>query len=367
MSNWKATLAAGIAALAVTSGPTNATELAIGKVGVRSDLGDMKPYCGSKEIRVALSVGWGGNSWFKIAKREFELEAAKCPNIIETTYTDAQGNPEKQIADVQSLAAEGYDVIIVFPGAGEALVKAMRDATESGSVVVPFATGTNFPGKPGKDYLLTVTDDNYAEATLMAEWLVKQLNGKGNVVMYGGTPGNTLTASELAAVKDVFANHPDMKLLEDPIVTNWVAADYTTTTTAVLAKYPQIDAIFADFGLGVMGALNAFKTAGRPLPLLVSQDANELACFYEENKAKEPGFKVSTINYSGPWMAAWALRKGVAAVQDIDNLEPTIIKEIPAEDSTVADMQPKCFRDLPPDALPSNTNLTTEQLKELFK
>lgn len=332
-----------------------------------ADQGSIEQYCGDDDISVAMSVGWGGNSWFKIARREFEVEAAKCANITDVAYTDAQGNPEQQIADVQSLAAQGYDVIVVFPGAGEALVRAMRQATRAGSTVVPFATGTSFPGEPGKDYLLTVTDDNFAEAKLMAEWLVEQMGGKGNMIMYGGTPGNALTASELSAVKEVLAENPDVTLLEDPIVTNWVAADYTTTTTAALAKYPQIDGIFADFGLGVMGAVRAFEAAGRKLPALVAQDANELACFYQENKENHPDFKLGTINYSGPWMAAWALRKGVAHVQGIDNLEPTVIIETMAEDSTRADMQPKCDPTLPPDALPSNTNLTKEQLIDLFE
>lgn len=363
-SSIRTTVAVGLAAM--LTGPA-AAELAIGKVGLRSDLGSIEEYCGDQEISVAMSVGWGGNSWFKIARREFEVEAAKCANITDVAYTDAQGNPEQQIADVQSLAAQGYDVIVVFPGAGEALVRAMRQATKAGSTVVPFATGTSFPGTPGKDYLLTVTDDNFAEAKLMAGWLVEQMGGEGNLLMYGGTPGNSLTASELSAVQEVLAENPGVTLLEDPIVTNWVAADYTTTTTAALAKYPQIDGIFADFGLGVMGAIRAFEAAGRQLPALVAQDANELACFYQDNKDKHPDFKLGTINYSGPWMAAWALRKGVAHVQGLDNLEPTVIVETMAEDSTRADMQPKCDPTLPPDALPSNTNLTNEQLIELFK
>lgn len=356
-------------ALALTTiwqAPVTAADIAHGKVGTRDQLGTIEPYCGDKEVRAAVSHGFAGTSWGKISRAEFELEAARCPNIVETAFVDAQGSPEKQIADLQSLAAQGYDIIVTFPSSGEAVVRAMRNATKAGATVVGFATGTDFAGEAGKDYLTYVTDDNYAEAKLMAEWLVEKLDGEGNVLMYGGTPGNSLTASELRAVKDVFAENPGMVLLEDPVVTNWSTAQYNTVTNALLAKYPKIDAIFADYGLGVMGALRAFQAAERPLPLLVSQDANELACFYLDNKANEPNFEYASINYSGPWFTAWALRKGMAHVQGIDNLEPTVIQETLSEDSTDPNLPPKCFRDLPPDALPSNTTLTHQQLKDLF-
>ena len=359
-------MAAGCAGASAAELDYAKMELGQGKVGLRKDLGDIKPLCGDKKLRVAMSVGWGGNSWFKIARKEFEVEAAKCPNITEVAYTDGQGNPEQQIADVQSLAAQGFDVIVAFPGGGEALVRAMRQAMKAGAVVVPYATGRSFPGEPGKDYVLTVTDDNQAEAELLAQWLADKLKGKGNVIMYGGTPGNSLTASELVAVKKVFGKYPDIKLLEEPVVTNWVPSEYTTKTTGVLSKYPKIDAIFSDFGLGVMGALRAFKAAGRPIPLVVAQDGNELACFWEDNKTTEPGFQIATINYSGPWMAAWGLRKGLAAINGMKSSEPTIIQETMAEDSTNPALAPKCNRGLPPDALPANTTLTDEQLKQLL-
>lgn len=357
-----------VAAAWAVDAKSDKVDLAPTKVGTKRDLGDIKPYCGTKPIKVAYSDGFGGNSWKKIARREFELEAAKCANITKITYTDAQGNPERQIFDIQALGAQGYDVIIVFADGGEATVRAMRQATKAGAAVVPWAVGKDFPGKRGEDYLTTVTNDLQDDGRVLAEWIVKQLGGKGNIVIYGGIPGNTLTIAEQKGFKPVFDKHPGIKVLEGPVDTNWDPAQYQKVTTALLAKYPKIDAIYADYGLGLMGAMRAFEAAGRPIPIIGVQDANEMGCFWADKKASNLDFKLGTINFAGPWMARWALRKGVAAVQGIKNLEPSVLIQSLSEDSTSANKAdwPKCDRSLPPDALLSNTQLTKDEIAKLF-
>ena len=119
-------------------------DMAPTKTGTIADLQDMKNFCGTKPIKVALSDGWGENGWRKITRAEFEDEAAKCPNITETRYTNGQGNPQKQISDIQGLIAQKFDVIILYPDGGEAIIKAMNQATQAGVAVVPLsATGSS--------------------------------------------------------------------------------------------------------------------------------------------------------------------------------------------------------------------------------
>ena len=155
-------------------------------------------------------------------------------------------------------------------------------------------------------------------------------------------------------------------MLEGPVDTNWDPAEAQRVTASMLAKYPQIDAVMSDYGQGSMGALRAFQAAGRQIPLWPSQDANELGCFFEENKAANPGFKLATVS-ARTWMVRLALRKAVAAVQGIDNTEPSIITLPLAEDSTSSEpaMAPRCNRALPPDAILSSM-LPTEKLIELL-
>ncbi len=173
--------------------PFAGLDMAPTKVGPYSESADIKKLCGTKPIRIALSDGFFANSWRKIALAEFKDEASKCPNITAILHTDAQGSAQKQIADIEGLAAQHVEAIVVFPDFGAALIKAMRDATTAGSAVVPYDTGLNFPGERLKDYLVSVTEDQRTKAVDEAKWATEALNGKGNLLEYGGVAGNPVT------------------------------------------------------------------------------------------------------------------------------------------------------------------------------
>lgn len=369
--------AAALAAAAVTllaapaahadSGRFAGLDLAPTKEGPPTQQADITALCGKKPIRVALSDGFGSNSWRRIVRREFEDEAAKCKTIVETRYTDGQGSTQKQISDIGGLVAQHFDVILVYPDGGEAILKAMRDATKAGVAVVPYDVGVAFPGKRGRDYLLVTTESLEAKAATEAEWIARNLNGQGNVIVLGGTPGNPTSIGEEVGWKKVYARFPGIKVLEGPVDTNWDPAEAQRVMSSLLAKYPKIDAVYSDYGLGAMGALRAYVAAGRQIPLWASEDANELGCFWEDHKAANPGFKLATVS-GRTWLVRLALRKAVAAVEGLNDPEPSIIDLPLFEDSTSSDpkLAPHCDRHLPPDAILS-TELTRQQLGALFK
>ena len=212
-------------------------DMAPDKVGGIADLKDMKEFCGTKKIKVAYADGWGGNYWRHITRGEFEAEAAKCPNITEVRYTDGEFKPEKQNADIEGLIAQHFDAIIVFADTGVAQLKVMKKAMAAGIAVVPFSTGEAPFGKMGEDYLVRATERQTQIGTLLGEWMVKTLNGKGNVIVHGGTPGNPMTASQAVGWKAVFAKNPGIKLLEGPVDTNWDPALAQKITAAEIAKF----------------------------------------------------------------------------------------------------------------------------------
>ncbi len=134
------------------------------KKGTVADFQPISKFCGTKPIKVALSDGWGGNYWRHIQRVEFEDEASKCKNITDVRYTDGEFKPEKQIADIEGLIAQKYDVIVAFLDTGAAILKATREATQAGIATVPFSTGEDFPGF-GKDYIDRVTESQARSAS----------------------------------------------------------------------------------------------------------------------------------------------------------------------------------------------------------
>ena len=237
-------------------------DLAPDKKGGIEDMEDISKYCGTRDLKVAYADGWGGNYWRQIARAEFEDEASKCPNIKEIRYTDGEFKAEKQIADIRGLIAQEFDVIVVFADTGVAQLKVMRQATEAGIAVVPFSTGDAPFGELGKDYLTRVTETQIGLGRMLAEWMVKTLDGKGNVIVHGGTPGNPMTSAQAVGWQEVFAANPGITVLEGPVDTNWDPALAQKVTAAEIAKYPQIDGIMAE----TTGPIRAFLAAGRPIP-----------------------------------------------------------------------------------------------------
>jgi ribose transport system substrate-binding protein len=347
---------------AVAQNAFSNVDLAPDKAGGIEDMEDISKYCGDKPLKVAYADGWGGNYWRQITRAEFEDEAAKCPNITEVRYTDGEFSAEKQIADIRGLIAQEFDVIVVFADTGVAQLNVMRQALDAGIAVVPFTTGDAPFGEIGVDYLTRVTETQIGLGRMLAEWMVETLDGEGNVIVQGGTPGNPMTSAQAVGWREVFAEHPGITVLEGPVDTNWDPALAQQVTAAAIAKYDQIDGIMAE----TTGPIRAFLAAGRPIPAWAGQDLNELSCLWQDNHEANPTFELATAS-AHTWLVRLALRKGLAAVNGMDNLEPSLIDLPFSEDSTSSDaaLAVKCDKDLPPTAIPS-AMVSGEKMKEIL-
>lgn len=372
MSKLKKTFATGLCVAALSTGISAsgavAADLAADKVGTEAQFQDISNFCGTEPIRVALSDGWGGNTWRKTTRREFEVEAAKCPNITEIAYTDAGGNPEQQIQDIQSLTAQGFDVILVSFDFVQSNLRAMQAARRAGASVVLYNTGLTPPGELGVHYDAMVTPDQQQMGKLWGEWVVKYLEATDgqNVLPFGGTPGAQPTISYMEGWRPVF-DEAGVTVLEEPVVTNWDPAQYTEKTTALLGKHDSIDMLLSDYITGVMGAVRALQAAERPLVAITGVDANEVHCLWEEVHESEPKFHFATATAHN-WISRLALRKGLAHHNGIDSAEPSVIEVALVTDSLSddPDLMPHCDKDLPLDASLSSSYLTREEFIEML-
>ena len=65
-------------------------------------------------------------------------------------HTDGQGDTQKAISDIEGLAAQGVNAVVVFPDAGKAMLPALTKVTKAGVVTVPYWV---YPGgEEGDDY-----------------------------------------------------------------------------------------------------------------------------------------------------------------------------------------------------------------------
>ncbi|MGH6654376.1 MAG: substrate-binding domain-containing protein, partial [Actinocrinis sp.] len=269
-------------------------------------------------------------------------------------------------SDVQGLVAKGVGAMVVFPDAGPAMLPALRSAYKAGVVTVPYRVSPG--GTAGQDYNYFISTDFTQAGVLWANWLVKVLNGKGNVLNLGGPPANSQSLDEYNGMQSVFKNYPDIHFVgTTPYeVTNWDPATTQKVITAALAKNPQIDAITTDFGAALASSFPAFTQAGRKVPAVATEDSNQLACDWKSMQSADPGFKLFTVSSQNA-MSQLAIDFAVAKATGGTAPSSAVYPQTAFEDSVSGQPNPvKCVSSLPPDAFVS-ANLTEAQQNAALK
>lgn len=343
------------------------TLIPVGTSGLQGDIIDISAFCGDDPIKVAFADGFGGNSWRATTRAIFEAEAAKCSNITDILYTDAQADTQKAISDINSLVAQGVNVIVSFTDGGEALLPTIRAATEAGVAFVPIIACPG--GEPGTDYVDCVSENVDTYGYGLALWTIEQMGGEGNLVMLGGQAGNPYSTAVYNGAKRAVDENPGITFLNldlgDTFVdTGWEPGKTKQVVAGLLTQFGQIDGIVADYGGGSVGGIDAFLDAGVQLPPWSANDSNEFACLWYEYKDSQPNYQVATMS-SRNWVSVPALHKGLAAYNGLANSEPAIYNLEIIEDSTDPGKQPVCEPDLPKDAIISS-GLSVDQLQALF-
>ncbi|WP_168788673.1 substrate-binding domain-containing protein [Paraburkholderia aromaticivorans] len=324
---------------------------------------DITPLCGTKPMIVGVSDGYGGNTWRKTGLAEVKDELSRCKNVKRVIYSNANGDPQKANSDINSMVAQGVNVLIMLPDFGAVQLPAMRSAMKAGVSVVPYSA--QIPGVAGRDYVVNVVGDSKQVGVLWADWLGTTLK-KGNVVFMGGSPGAAGSRNFMDGLKGGLGKYPNLKLLNEQfVVTNWNPVDAQKATAGLIAQYPHIDAIVTDYGVTALAAAKAFEQAHLPVPAIVTiASDNELNCHYLSAKKSGTAFPYYTLDGTTTYVR-FAVRHGVASYQGTaDNESPSVLPFAYADSAKGLD--PKCDPSAPPDADLSSA-LSPEKLKAVFE
>ncbi|GAA1002024.1 substrate-binding domain-containing protein [Subtercola frigoramans] len=250
-------------------------------------------WCGTKPISFALLDGFGGNSWRLVTTASGKDEASKCPSVTKFTYADGQGSTEKASSDIKGMVASGVNAMVVFPDAGKAVLPALTSAYTAGVVTVPYRVDPG--GQAGVNFDKWIGDDFTNDGTNWANWIQKNVPAGGNILFLGGPAGNSQSTDEYNAMSKVLGSTYTF-IGETPFQpTNWDPTLTQQLLTADIAKYPKIDVIVSDFGPTLVSSLPLFPQSGRSIPALATSDGNSLSCFWEDNHAANPDFKLMTV------------------------------------------------------------------------
>jgi len=173
---------------------------------------------------------------------------------IEFVFVTAD-NVNKQANDIEDLIQQGIDALIVFPF-DASVTSVVEKAFAAGIYTVVMDRGTT---KPVYNVYLSNDDEGYARTGM--EYLAKQLDYKGNVVIIEGipTPINTVRVDAMKAVAE---KYPDLKII-DSQPGDWNVQKALSVMENYLQKYDQIDAVYTADDDMMLGAMQAYKESGR--------------------------------------------------------------------------------------------------------
>lgn len=129
----------------------------------------------SGSLHVGYSQADLASTWRTVESDD--MQSAADERGIKITIVNAQGDAEKQISDVESLLAQGCNVIVITAIDADGIQPAL-DACKAKKVpVLMKSRGSN--GTPGVDYVTFVASDFVKEGSMAAEWAGKACEEKG--------------------------------------------------------------------------------------------------------------------------------------------------------------------------------------------
>jgi ribose transport system substrate-binding protein len=322
-----------------------ATTALAGLAGLGSAHAETPSWCGPKKASLALLDGYGGNSWRQVTTASGKQVVDQCPSITKYEYADGQGDTQKAISDIKGMAAKGIDALVVFGDAGPAVLPAITSVYKSGKIIVPYRVAVG--GKEGVNYSKFIGSSFEDDGVTWGKWIKGILPKGGNVLFLSGPAGNSQGLDELKGLKSVLG--PEYVFVNPaPFdVTNWDPALTQKVLTAEIAKTAKIDVIVSDFGPSLVGALPTFAKQGKSIPALATSDGNSLGCFWQENHAANPDFKLFTVA-TGNDNVRLAVQWAVALATGGQTPKDEIFKAPAFEDSVSGTPHPvQCQKDLP--------------------
>jgi galactofuranose transport system substrate-binding protein len=191
-------LAAGTAALGLAAGAASAQDL---------------PKLKAKDkLKVGFAQTESNNPW-RIAQTEsMKAEAQKLGHQL--VYTDAAGSAAKQVADVNSMIAQGVDAIFLAPREEKPLIPAVMAAKKAGIPVILLDRNVDQSlAKAGRDYVTFIGSDFVDEGKRAAEALAKAMNGNAKIIQLEGTTGSSPANDRRKGFEDAIKAHPGMKIV----------------------------------------------------------------------------------------------------------------------------------------------------------
>ncbi|MGE3871968.1 MAG: sugar ABC transporter substrate-binding protein [Parvibaculaceae bacterium] len=219
----------------------------------------------AEKHKIFLSMSFIGNDWQAEAANMVKAMAAhkSMADKVDLQVQVAGPNAQRQIQQINAMVQAGAEAIVIFPISPTALNQVVKNACDKGVKIFAYDAEITEPCA----YNISIDQEEAGRVT--AEWLVKKLDGKGDIVLITGVPGTSVDNLRTKAAKEVFAKNPGIKIVAES-VGMWSQAVARTELSKITAtrNWDQISGLWMQVGCFTANSmqLEAGKTPEQLLP-----------------------------------------------------------------------------------------------------
>jgi len=216
-------------------------------------------------------------------------------------------NVAKQVSQMEDLIANKVDVICLVPGTNVTAMAQIDQALAANIPVINVNIMSDHPKVLGR-----IRSDDYEMGRLQGEFIVKALNGTGNVVMLSGVSGNSAFIARAKGFRDYVEKHAGMKILSEQWTPN--ATDRGLKVMEDWSQaFPKIDAVYSGADRLAIGAAQALLAQGKkPGQVVVTTvDYND-----DTERFVRQGWISAAMAQTPVLMGRWGIRAAALALEN---------------------------------------------------
>ena len=224
--------------------------------------GQVPPLKKKDPYKVGFAQTESNNPWRLAQTASMKDEAAK--RGAQLVYTDAAGSAAKQVADVNSMIAQGVDFIFLPPREEKPLIPAVMNAKKAGIPVLLVDRNVDPSlAKPGVDFLAFIGSNFVQEGQRVADWTIEKTGGKGKIIELEGSVGASPANDRKKGFDDTIkAKAPGMVILASQ------SGDFARdkgrqVAETLLQAHPDATIVYAHNDEMALGAIAAIEAAGK--------------------------------------------------------------------------------------------------------
>lgn len=222
-----------------------------------------------------LKVGWSTiyttPSWMTETQNEIEAEIARLTEMgatIEFTVFDANGDTATQIAQIQTMIDQQYDICLLIAGSATALDQVVESAHNAGVIVV------NWDSLVSTDQLTGIVFEDQIEwGRMTGQWLVDELGGSGKILAINGPAGIAVSEQRWQGAKEVFDANPDIEIVGTANI-EYNEAPALPEMESLLSAHPDVNGIWCQAGAHASAALKTLQSLGMELIPITGENFN---------------------------------------------------------------------------------------------